>query len=672
MDQAARNLKPQTRVWGERAVWAVVVPLGYAVLGQVAMGLRLAPFNYTVVWPCSAFLTGALLITPHRSWWTFLPGLLLAHFYIAASAYAPPSIPRAALTQFLCSTSLAAAMTLGMLRASRGPVRFDTFPHALTFIVVAAIAVPAVIEGLELRILMTFGRAHDFWLSWRQWMLADIFPTVTITPLMVLTARGQPLVRESARRRAEILVLSAALFVVAYLAFGENDPEYGPALRLAPFPILLWAAACWGVWGVSLSLLVAGSAIILAAQGGRGVFAASASTVGVVSLQVYLIAVSIPLVLLAALMEERRRGMEQLRRSHARTAIAAALTDTGLWQWNAASRELWMTEHCRKMFGLHPDLAYGPSAFLTVVHPDDRPGLRAALDSALAGQDVQTHAEFRAPIAGEDRWYVLRTRAERDTHGKTIRVTGIFRDISEWVIAHRQSEQLAARLLTLQEDERRNIAQALHDSTIQHLVAAGLITGMVERRVSVTEETRGLFDDLRGSLHKAVSELRTFTYLLRPPELEQHGLCEVLRKYVTGFGLRTGVKAEARLNPQGDALPIEQQRALLRIAQESLANVHRHAGATRVSVSLRRHGDEMHLVISDDGCGLPPRRGQPVVFGVGIPGMAARVRQLGGKIDIRSRAKGAIVHASLPLDLRLVLAPPSLAVREAVTAPLLD
>ena len=650
MDQAARTLKPQSRAVAERVAWAALVTLGYYGLGYVGLSLKVAPFAYSIIWPCPGFLAGALLITPPRFWWTYLVGLLPVHILLA-DTYFPLTASLSGPIQFLCSVGLAFGIALALRHVSKGEVRFDSFRGALTFIIVGAIGVPAILDALDIRVLMLFGRAQNFWLSWRQWMLANMFSTLTILPLMVLTARGQAMVHESARRRAEILGFSALLFLVAYLAFGENDPEFGPALRLAPFPILLWAAACWGVWGVSLSLLVAGSAIILAALGGRGVFAISSAPIGIVSLQVFLIAIAIPLVLLAALMEERRRAGEQLRQSQARTGIAAALTDTGLWQWDAVTSQLWMTEHCRKMFGLLPDFAYGPSAFLTAVHPDDRPGLRAALDEALAGKDVQTHSEFRAPdAAGEDRWYVLRTRAERDSHDRAVRVTGIFRDISEWVIAHRQAQQLASRLLTLQEDERRNIAQALHDSTIQHLVAAGLITGMVERRMTGTDETRSLFDDLRGSLHKAVMELRTFTYLLRPPELEHHGLCEVLRKYVTGFGLRTGVRALTRLNPQGDALPLEQQRALLRIAQESLANVHRHAGATRVTVNLRRYQDEMHLVISDDGCGLPPRRGQPVNFGVGIPGMAARVRQLGGKIDIRSGLRGAVVHVCLPIE----------------------
>src|SRR6185295_16228682 len=114
---------------------------------------------------------------------------------------------------------------------------------------------------------------------------------------------------------------------------GQVGGAFGPTLCLAPFPLLLWAAARCGVWGVCLSLLVAGAAIVLRALDGVGPFATSAAAIDVVSLQVYLIAISIPFLLLASLMEERRSAEERLRRSEARMEIAAATTETGLWQW---------------------------------------------------------------------------------------------------------------------------------------------------------------------------------------------------------------------------------------------------------------------------------------------------------------------------------------------------
>src|SRR5262249_880409 len=151
------------------------------------------------------------------------------------------------------------------------------------------------------------------------------------------------------------------------------------------------------------------------------------------------------------------------------------------------------------------------------------------------------------------------------------------------------------------------------------------------------------------SLAKAIKELRAFTYLLRPPEIEQHGLCDVLDKYARGFGLRTGVKVQTRISPDADDLPIERQRALFRIAQESLANVHRHAEGTCISINRKRRGEELPLVIRDDGRGMQASSGsgEPPRLGVGIPGMTARIQELGGRFEVRSSARGTTVHATL-------------------------
>ena len=649
MDQAKAILTPRLQGLAERVGWVLAVSLGYYVLAYVGTVLRAPPSGFSIIWPATTFVTGALLLTPVRYWWTYLLGLIPAHLHLAATFDPRGASAVVAAIQIFGNLLMATATAVALRRACDGPPRFDSFKGVLIFILVAAVAVPAVISPIVISVHILSGRAQDFWLSWRQWMLASFFPTITITPLMILTAAGQAMVSDTRRHRAEVLGLSALLFATTYLIFGGGGArDLGPALFLAPLPILLWSAARWEVWGTCLSLLVGAAAIIIRALGGAGPFATNASAVSVESLQVYLSAIAIPLLLLAALMEERRRGEETLRRTEARMDIAAASTDTGLWQWDVGAKRVWMTEHCCKMFGLCPEDAHSPDAFLDAIHPDDRPLVRTALETA----DVQILSEFRvlAP-PGEEKWFVMRTGAELDDEQRPVRVSGVFRDVTQRKLAQLKSEQLSHRLLTLQEDERRNIAEALHDSTTQHLVGVGLIASMLERRVALTDETRGLFEDMRGSLAKAIKELRTFTYLLRPPEIEQQGLCDVLEKYVRGFGLRTGVQVQVRVGPAADALPIERQRALFRIAQESLANIHRHAEASRVTVVLRRQGEELHLIIKDDGRGLEAasRPGEPVRLGVGIPGMTARIEELGGKFDIRSSARGATVHVALPV-----------------------
>jgi signal transduction histidine kinase len=171
-------------------------------------------------------------------------------------------------------------------------------------------------------------------------------------------------------------------------------------------------------------------------------------------------------------------------------------------------------------------------------------------------------------------------------------------------------------------------------------------------RATAERETSKLLDEIDGLLSETTKELRNFTYILHPPHLENDGLAATLQRYVDGFGQRTGLKTTLRVSGGAGQLPLPLQRSILRIVQEALANVHRHAAATRVSVNLRFVGKLLHLVISDDGKGFEKttdrHNGQPRA-GVGLPGMTARIQQFGGKLDIRSGPKGSTVHAAVPI-----------------------
>jgi signal transduction histidine kinase len=208
-------------------------------------------------------------------------------------------------------------------------------------------------------------------------------------------------------------------------------------------------------------------------------------------------------------------------------------------------------------------------------------------------------------------------------------------------------------MLTLQEDERQRIAAELHDSTAQHLAAIGLNAMNLKARSASDSETQKLWEDVEVSLEEATRELRAFTYLLHPVRLEHDGLEATLKRYVEGFSQRTGLVVNLRLSAGVDSLPMEMRRSLLRIVQEALANVHRHAAASQVSVRQKFVGNCVHLVIRDDGVGMKPSTqllgpgGAP--FGVGIQGMRERLRQLGGRLEIKSGCRGTKVHVSIPL-----------------------
>ena len=276
--------------------------------------------------------------------------------------------------------------------------------------------------------------------------------------------------------------------------------------------------------------------------------------------------------------------------------------------------------------------------------------MTAAIRAATVGAEpADKRSEFRVVHPnGQTRWILASGKTHFDDEGKPVSVSGVFRDVTSRKMAEHEAEQLSRRLSTIQDEERQQIAEELHDSTTQHLVAVGLNMMSLKHRVATDAETRKLFKEIEGSLDEATKELRTFTYLLHPPQLEKDGLRSALHRYVDGFGRRTRLETKLRIGAKAEELPFSVQRALLRVVQEALANVHRHASASKVSITVKCVADRVHLVVADDGKGAngTAKREPCESFraGVGIPGMTARLRRAGGDLEIQSGPRGTRLH----------------------------
>jgi two-component system, NarL family, sensor kinase len=210
--------------------------------------------------------------------------------------------------------------------------------------------------------------------------------------------------------------------------------------------------------------------------------------------------------------------------------------------------------------------------------------------------------------------------------------------------------ELSGQLLALQEEERQRIARELHDSTAQHLVAASL--GLSGLEAEVRPPGRKALGEIEGLLTEALRELRIFTYLLHPPNLEADGLQATLRDFAEGFAGRTGLVARIRVPEEVDDLPPELQRAILRVVQEALTNVHRHADASHVSVVARIMSGRLIVRIRDNGHGMTgaARPNGPIRMGVGMAGMRARLEQFGGSLRIRTGRGGTSILAMVPIS----------------------
>jgi two-component system NarL family sensor kinase len=224
-------------------------------------------------------------------------------------------------------------------------------------------------------------------------------------------------------------------------------------------------------------------------------------------------------------------------------------------------------------------------------------------------------------------------------------------------VARREIEDLSAQLLALQEEERQCIARELHDSTAQHLVAMSFGLMRIGNDVKGNPTASKACMEMEVLLDQALKELRIFTYLLHPPNLATEGLKATLRDFVDGFSSRTNLNADVKVPDGIDDLPFELQRSLLRVVQEALANINRHAHASSISLTARLGSRRLSLRIRDDGRGVQNlvsgTRGERQRMGVGIPGMRARLQQFGGDLKIRSGPDGTTVLATVPLPDKL-------------------
>lgn len=168
----------------------------------------------------------------------------------------------------------------------------------------------------------------------------------------------------------------------------------------------------------------------------------------------------------------------------------------------------------------------------------------------------------------------------------------------------RRTCKLDSELIILQEELHRRIASELHDLTCQHLVAASPGVMQVSNALADPVKAERYCEQVDLSINHALKELRSFTYLLHPQRLFEEGLKTAIERYAEGFAARTSFVVEVSISSAVDTLSREKQRSLMRIVQEALMNVYRHAKATSVSITIEAREREVRLEIRDDGRGM--------------------------------------------------------------------
>jgi PAS domain S-box-containing protein len=294
--------------------------------------------------------------------------------------------------------------------------------------------------------------------------------------------------------------------------------------------------------------------------------------------------------------------------------------------------------------------------------PEDQQAGKPDSELNIAAKEGRFEDEnWRVRSDGSKFWAGVVLTAIRDANGDLIGFGKVTRDLTERMLAQKSLEEsrqkleesekslreLSLHLLRTQDEERRRIGREIHDSLGQYLSVLKM------KLDSMSPQT----DELAqcGELvAECVREVRTISYLLYPPMLEEMGLGTAVLWYLEGFSKRSGIETKFSIPEDFDRLPRDVELVLFRVLQESLTNVQRHSGSKSAEIAIVAEGDSVMLEVSDQGKGLPPelleQAGKDWLgsLGVGLRGMSERLRQLGGRLEISSRASGTKLRAIVP------------------------
>lgn len=256
-----------------------------------------------------------------------------------------------------------------------------------------------------------------------------------------------------------------------------------------------------------------------------------------------------------------------------------------------------------------------------------------------SGLDITEHLQLRGILEDRVRERTLELEAK---NAEVVRQTEIVRELS-------------ARLLQIQDEERRRIARELHDSVGQMLAAVSMNMAHVHREsAALSPDAAKALEDNTDLLEQLSTEIRTISHLLHPPLLDEVGLESALQWYIDGFSERSKINVDLQLPQDFGRLPRNLEITLFRVVQECLTNIHRHSGSSTASIRVARMENEVRLEVRDAGKGIPQETQSTLasgkLSGVGLRGMHERLRQMGGQLDVQSNGTGTLILATLPIE----------------------
>jgi PAS domain S-box-containing protein len=389
---------------------------------------------------------------------------------------------------------------------------------------------------------------------------------------------------------------------------------------------------------------------------------------------------------------QRKQTEEALREQQERAEFVADASDVGFWFCDLPFDKLAWDKRVKNHFWLPPDADVTIHTFYERLHPEDREPTRRAMERSIAN-NTQYDVEYRTVAPdGRQNWIRAIGRTFYDAAGQPTRFDGVTLNVTDRkqselalsagearyrVLAEGLDQQvqartlelqsrnremlrmyeslrtLSTRMMTVQDEERRRIARDLHDSSGQLLAVIDMQLSTLAQDLrkaapqfnEQVEETERLVEQLQ-------KEIRTTSYLLHPPLLDEAGLFSALSWYVEGLNKRSNVQITLEIAPDFGRLPRDIELVVFRLVQESLANIYRHSGSETAMIRIARDEGTITVEVQDQGKGIPPEKLveiQSEGSGVGIRGMRERLRQFSGELRIESGENGTRVWVTISI-----------------------
>jgi len=634
------NSEPYLDSHSTLLVACVTIALSYLVPTLVGM-LVSNPQTVWPLWPgCAILVTGLLLV--RVSVW---PLLILTSFVGFALADLQAGVPLSSIAWFIPGNTVEVLISaIGLRYCFNGVPRLNSVRAVVKYSIFAIVLAPCAGAFLS-----AHGIARDYWTGWKIVFLSEVLAFVTVTPaLLSWISEGRVLMRRSRAHRLEGLMLIAGLALVSYIVFTVPEDSRSPALFYTLVPFLLWSALRFGWLGVSTSLVTVTSLSIWGAVHGRGPFSAMVPLTHPLPLQMFLVFVSIPSMVLAALAEEHEQAAQVVRESEERFRLVANTAPVMIWMAGTDRLCTYVNQPWLE-FTDRPLEAELGNGWVKSVHPEDLKGCMDAYTQAFDRRE-SFQMEYRLRRHdGQYRWLsdigVPRFNPDHSFAG----YIGTCTDVTERKLAEESLADIGRKLIEAHEEERTWIARELHDDVNQRIALLAVELNRWNQQLPPSAvEFHDHIHHASLRLSEIAKDIQALSHRLHSSKLEYLGIVAAAKSFCKELSEQQKADIDFSHTNIPRSVPKEISLCLFRVLQETLQNAVKHSGVRHFRVELRGTEGEIQLTVSDLGVGFDQ---QDAIHrrGLGLISMRERMQLVSGEISIKSQpGSGTTIHARVP------------------------